>query len=347
MTGTAGRGAAPVGAASACVLLASVLWGTTGTAATLAPDVGPLAIGAVAMGLGGLLQAVVAAPRIRREAPLLRAQRGVVLLGAVAVAAYPPAFYSSMHLAGVATGTVVSIGSAPLASALIERVVDGRRLTRRWITGAVLGLSGTVLLCAAEATAGTSSGPGARSAGSTVLGVALGLTAGLTYAVYSWAAHRLIGRGLTSGAAMGTVFGIGGLLLVPVLPATGAPLLDSWSAAAVGAYMALVPMFLGYVLFGWGLARVGASTATTLTLLEPAVAAVLAVLVVGERLRPAGWAGVALIVCCLGVLTVPFPGAAGRRAATPPRPLPPVEEDADVSVPHRAPAGEHVRAEGH
>ncbi|MFD9743497.1 DMT family transporter [[Kitasatospora] papulosa] len=347
MTGTAGRGAAPVGAASACVLLASVLWGTTGTAATLAPDVGPLAIGAVAMGLGGLLQAVVAAPRIRREAPLLRAQRGVVLLGAVAVAAYPPAFYSSMHLAGVATGTVVSIGSAPLASALIERVVDGRRLTRRWITGAVLGLSGTVLLCAAEATAGTSSGPGARPAGSTVLGVALGLTAGLTYAVYSWAAHRLIGRGLTSGAAMGTVFGIGGLLLVPVLPATGAPLLDSWSAAAVGAYMALVPMFLGYVLFGWGLARVGASTATTLTLLEPAVAAVLAVLVVGERLRPAGWAGVALIVCCLGVLTVPFPGAAGPRAATPPRPLPPVEEDADVSMPHRAPAGEHVRAEGH
>ncbi|PWS51873.1 EamA family transporter [Streptomyces sp. FT05W] len=347
MTGTAGRGAAPVGAASACVLLASVLWGTTGTAATLAPDVGPLAIGAVAMGLGGLLQALVAAPRIRREAPLLRAQRGVVLLGALAVAAYPPAFYSSMHLAGVATGTVVSIGSAPLASALIERVVDGRRLTRRWITGAVLGLSGTVLLCAAEATAGTSSGPGARSAGSTVLGVALGLTAGLTYAVYSWAAHRLIGRGLTSGAAMGTVFGIGGLLLVPVLAATGAPLLGSWSAAAVGAYMALVPMFLGYVLFGWGLARVRASTATTLTLLEPAVAAVLAVLVVGERLRPAGWAGVALIVCCLGVLTVPFPGAAGRRAAPSPHPLPAVEEDADVSVPHRAPAGEHVRAEGH
>lgn len=113
MTGTAGRGAAPVGAASACVLLASVLWGTTGTAAALAPDVGPLAIGAVAMGLGGLLQAVVAAPRIRREAPLLRAERGVVLLGALAVAAYPPAFYSSMHLAGVATGTVVSIGSAP------------------------------------------------------------------------------------------------------------------------------------------------------------------------------------------------------------------------------------------
>ncbi|WP_280117294.1 hypothetical protein [Streptomyces chryseus] len=36
------------------MLAASVRWGTTGTAATLAPDVGPLAIAAVAMGLGGL-----------------------------------------------------------------------------------------------------------------------------------------------------------------------------------------------------------------------------------------------------------------------------------------------------
>jgi DME family drug/metabolite transporter len=60
---------------------------------------------------------------------------------------------------------------------------------------------------------------------------------------------------------------------------------------------------------------VGARTATTLTLLEPAVAAVLAVLVVGERLPAAGWAGAALVVAGLAVLTVPGPGraaAAGR-----------------------------------
>lgn len=88
---------------------------------------------------------------------------------------------------------------------------------------------------------------------------------------------------------MGTVFGLGGALLLPVLLATGAPLLASWTNAAVGTYMALVPMFTGYVLFGWGLTHVRASTATTLTLLEPAVAAVLAVLIVGEHLP--GWGG--------------------------------------------------------
>jgi len=296
--------AGPVGKGSLCVLLASVLWGTTGTAATFAPGVGPLAIGAAAMGVGGLLQALVAVRRIAAERSGLRAQRGVVLLGALAVAAYPPAFYSSMHLAGVAAGTVVSIGSAPLASAVIERAVDGRRLTRRWMAGASLGLAGTVLLCVAEA-AGAHSGRGVRSAGETVLGVGLGLAAGVTYALYSWAAHRLISRGTGSRAAMGSVFGLGALLLLPVLLFTGGPLLHSWSNAAVGVYMALVPMFAGYVLFGWGLAHVAASTATTLSLLEPAVAAVLAVLVVGERLPLLGWAGTLLIVGCLAVLTAP------------------------------------------
>jgi drug/metabolite transporter, DME family len=71
-------------------------------------------------------------------------------------------------------------------------------------------------------------------------------------------------------------------------------------------------MFVGYLLFGRALAHVPASTATTLSLLEPAVATVLAVLVVGERLPVAGWAGLVLIAACLVTLTVP------ARAARPP-----------------------------
>lgn len=297
-----------------CVLLASLLWGTTGTAATFAPEVGPLAIGAVAMGAGGLLQAVAAAPSIRRESENLRAQTGIVLLGALAVAAYPLAFYSSMHLAGVATGTVVSIGSAPLASALIERTADGHRLTPRWMAGAALGLTGTALLCAAKA---TDASKGTESATGTVLGVCLGLIAGGTYALYSWTAHRLINKGIASPAAMGTIFGTGGVLLLPILLTTGAPLLTSWPNAAVGAYMALIPMFLGYVLFGHGLTHIPASTATTLSLLEPAVAALLAVLLLNEHLPTLAWTGIALVVACLATLTTTNPAPQQTPTPTP------------------------------
>lgn len=288
------------------VLAASVLWGTTGTAATFAPDVSPLAIGAVAMGFGGLLQAAIAARPMMAFRTSLRSQWRTVALGALAVAAYPMAFYSSMHLAGVAVGTVVSIGSAPLASAVIERIVDKRPFTGRWVAGAALGVSGAVLLCVADAPHADAT-PAAGTGWSAPAGISLGLLAGLTYALYSWAAHRLINTGVPSRAVMGAVFGIGGLLLMPVLAATGAPFVASWQDLSVGVYMALVPMFAGYVLFGWGLARVRASTATTLSLSETVVAAVLAVMVVGERLPALAWAGAALILGSLFVLTLPAP----------------------------------------
>lgn len=300
------------------VLAASALWGTTGTAATFAPDVSPLAIGAAAMGFGGLLQAAIAARPMLAFSPSLRGNWATVALGALAVALYPLAFYSSMHLAGVAVGTVVSIGSAPLASAVVERVVDRRPFTRRWTVGAVLGVSGAVLLCLAEGLAEAGNSGAARATGSaweSSAGIALGLLAGLTYALYSWAAHRLISTGIPSRAVMGTVFGVGGLMLMPVLAATGAPFLASPQNLAVGAYMALVPMFAGYVLFGWGLARVRASTATTVSLAETVVAAALAVVVVGERLPALAWLGAALITGSLFVLTLPAPRPSRRLMA--------------------------------
>lgn len=203
-----------------------------------------------------------------------------------------------MHLAGVAIGTVVSLASAPLASGLLELIVERRALSRWWTLAAGLGVLGSVLLCLSRL------GHETASATSTVAGILLGLVAGGTYAVYSWVAHRLMTTGVGRAAAMGAVFGLGGALLIPVLLVTGAPLISSAGAFSVAAYMALVPMLLGYLLFGFGLARVAPSTATTITLTEPAVAAVLAVVVVGERLSPIGWVGLAIIATVLGVLAL-------------------------------------------
>nr|WP_240719878.1 DMT family transporter [Pseudarthrobacter sp. NamB4] len=298
-----------------CVVAASVLWGTTGTAATFAPSVSPLAIGAVAMGIGGLLQALYAVDAIAGQWPGLLDRWRLVFFGAAAVAVYPLAFYSSMRLSGVAVGTVVSIGSAPVAAALVERFADGKPLTRRWMAGALLGVTGAALLSfASHGPAGSGS---ATNSLLSLVGIGLGLVAGATYALYSWAAHRLIGGGVSSRAAMGAVFGLGGFLLMPVLALTGRPLLDSWTNFSVGAYMALVPMFAGYVLFGWGLARIRASTATGISLLETVVAAVLAVLVVGERLPLPGWLGAAVVILSLFILT---PRQSARRPLPPPAP---------------------------
>jgi DME family drug/metabolite transporter len=161
-----------------------------------------------------------------------------------------------------------------------------------------LGVTGSTLLCLSKMT----HDPG--DAGSTLAGIGLGLVAGATYATYSWCAQRLMNRGISRAASMGAVFGAGGILLVPVLLLTGAPLIASSQAFAVAAYMALIPMFLGYLLFGYGLARVTASTATTITLSEPAIAAILAVAVVGERLSTVGWTGLGIVAVALAVLAI-------------------------------------------
>lgn len=278
------------------ITVTSILWGTTGTAATFASSAGPLAMGAAALGIGGLLQALIAVPALRAAAPRLRRHRVLVIVGGLAVAIYPLAFYSSMQLAGVAIGTVVSLASAPLASGLLERLIDGVRLSGWWVLSAVLGVAGSALLCVAKLDGA------ADDLWQTLLGIVLGLVAGATYAIYSWAASRLMSHGAGRAASMGAVFGLGGLLLMPVLLVTGAPLIASPQSFAVAAYMALVPMFLGYLLFGYGLAKVPASTATTITLTEPAVATVLAVVIVGERLSPIGWIGLGLIAITLLVL---------------------------------------------
>lgn len=287
----------------AAIVFAAIVWGTTGTAATFAPDVSAAAIGAAAMGVGGLAQAFRALRGIVASRKMLWEYRYLLVTGALAVAIYPLAFYGSMRLAGVTVGTIITIGSAPLLSALIEYLLDKSRLTLRWSIGALVGLIGMGLICVAE----NASHTGIVGGDSVPVGVALGLLGGLTYALYSWTARRMMLGGVRPSVAMGATFGIGGLLLLPVLFVTGGPFLASWNNAAVGIYMAGVPMFLGYLCFGFGLARVQASMATTITLLEPVVAAVLAVIVVGERLPVLGWAGVGLVVGCLVIITVPLP----------------------------------------
>lgn len=301
------------GVGTIAVLLAGALWGTTGTAASFAPSVPPIAIGAFAMGVGGLLQALIAVPALYAARSGLRSVAGLVVIGAGSVAIYPPAFYASMRLAGVAVGTVISIASAPVFSAVLERVIDGAPLSRRWFGAAALAIVGSAALCLSHL---DGSGSGALPM---TAGAALGLVAGATYALYTWVVQRVMRRGVPRPAAMGAVFGVGGLALMPVLVATGAPILTSTGTLSVAIYMAVVPMFLGYVLFGIGLARVRSSTATVLTLCEPAVAAILAVAIVGERLSPLGWSGLALIGGGLVALTVPGRAAsgAGEGAASP------------------------------
>jgi DME family drug/metabolite transporter len=288
------------------IALAGVLWGTTGTAASFLPDdVSPLATGAASVIIGGILLFAMS-PRASLHVIRQRSSRMLLSSAGLAVAVFPLGFYTSMSLAGVATGTVVTVGSAPLFAACIEFVVHRQRPTLRWVLCTIAALLGVCLLAAG--------GHGGRAAPSgAVLGVLVGLVAGFAYAWYTFVAQRLISAGAGSRAVMGAMFGLGAVLLVPVLLATGGPLLQSTLSVGIVGYLAVGPMFVAYLLFGAGLRTTKSSVATVLTLTEPLVATLLAVLVVGERLQLVGWLGLLLILVAVTVMMT-------ARRSVPPMP---------------------------
>ncbi|MXV45041.1 EamA family transporter [Saccharibacter sp. 17.LH.SD] len=289
------------------VICASIIWGSIGIAANMASQVAPMTMGAAAMAGGGFLQAISAVSSIQRSLSNLRPLWGYVLLGGLAVAIDPLAFYTSMHLAGVAASTVVALGSAPLFSAVIDTVMDRSKLGIRWGVSAFLGIAGITALSFAETHGAHQTAP------APLLGIFLALIMGFTYAFYSWAAHRLMHRHIPARAAMGSIFGVGALFLTPFLIITGGALLHPWHNIAVSLYLAVIPMFCGFTLFGYGLRFLPASIATTITLLEPTIAAILATTLLGEHLSLTGWLGIVTIMASLLCVTWPGKSAVTER----------------------------------
>jgi len=294
------------GRAVSAVVVAALLWGTTGTVATFFPDeVTPIAIGAVTMGIGGLLL-VATAPRLSLGVLEHPPARRWVLVGAGGVFVYPLAFYSGMELAGVAIGNVVALGTGPVVTALCEWLFERHPLSRRWAASTVLAVVGVALL---------SFGRHAGDGGGDILpGVLLGLLAGVAYGLYTYASSRAIGYGHSSRGVMGAMFGCGALLLLPVVLVTGGPIAADPASLGLAAYLALGPMFLAYLLVGVALRVLRSSTVTTVALLEPVAATILAVAVVGERLEPIAWLGIGFIMAGIVVLVTARPPRIQTRA---------------------------------
>jgi DME family drug/metabolite transporter len=320
------------------ILVASLLWGTTGTVASFAPDVSPLAIGAFAMGFGGFFLVLNSLKKLSKDWRSLWLSRKAFFFGGISVALYPLAFYSSMRFSGVAVGTVISLASAPFFAAIVERLISKKLVSLKWMVSFAIGILGIVLLTMGkiqEPSANTISAntisantisANTISANTTLInitfieqyaGIFLGLLAGLTYAVYSWSARNMIDKGIHAKSAMAGMFGFAAILLLPTLAFTDSHLFSSFNNASVAIYMAVVPMFLGYLMFGYGLKQVEASTATLLTMLEPIVATILAIVILGEKFVFAGWLGMGLILVCLLLQTLKMPSFKSSQLVIP------------------------------
>jgi drug/metabolite transporter, DME family len=288
------------------VLLGAAAWGSTGTAAHFASaGASSASIGAARIVLGGAVLLVLARrPRHRAGVRALlaagTAARARLVLAAVAIAGYQLSFFSAVRLTGVAVGTVVAIGSAPVFTGLISRLTGGPALTPRWMIATAAAIGGCSVLVT-----------GGKAAGVQLGGVGLALLAGASYAVYAVVAAQLIAAGNSPTVVMGILFGAAAVLLAPVLAATSPGWLASGRGLAVTAYLGLVTTAAAYLLYGYGLRTVAVPTAVTLGLAEPVVAALLGVAVLGEQLSAPALAGLVLVGLAIVILA-----SAGRRINT-------------------------------
>ncbi|MFS0706278.1 DMT family transporter, partial [Cellulomonas sp. 179-A 9B4 NHS] len=237
-----------------------------------------------------------------RGAARTRAQRvGAVVVGAAGVLAYQPAFFLGTGRNGVAVGTVIALGSAPVVTGLVAWAVRRERPTATWGVATALATVGVAVLGLGA--------PGGAAGAVDPIGVLGSLGAGAAYALYTLAGAALIDGGWSSTSTMGALFGTAGAVSVPVLLVVGTGALTTPAGLVQVAWLGLVTTTLAYVLFGYGLARLGAATVATLTLAEPLTATVLGLALLHERLAPASVVGLAVLAGGLLVL------ASGARRA--------------------------------
>jgi DME family drug/metabolite transporter len=299
------------------ILLAATLWGTTGTARTFAPaGAGPLTVGAIRIVGGGLLLFLIAlrGGALRDLVATGTSARCLVALAAAAVAVYQAAFFAATARTGVAIGTVVTIGAAPAFAGVLSLLTRPRtRPTGRWLAATVAAVAG----CALLVTSG-------HASGGNLAGIALALLASFCYAVYAVIASHLIGNGAQDRAVIGAIFGGAAVLLLPVLVTGHVGWLATGRGLAVAGYLAVLTTAVGYLLYARGLRTTPVTTATTLGLAEPAIAAVLGLTVLGEHLSAAGFAGLAVLAAGLMILAWPTGGSkdrdTSRSADLPPAP---------------------------
>lgn len=265
------------------VLGVAVLFGTTGTALAKAPaGTDPLAAGAVRLLVGGAALCFIAGKRLS----IWRQHRTALAVGAIGVAVYQLGFFDATQRTGVAMATVITIAVSPLASRAIGAVRHRPAPAPIWYLAAVMIGIGLVLLV----------GAGADRLETDTVGIVAAVLAGASYALYTEAGSTAIGAGADSTSTMALLFFGGGLLASPLLFVRDLAWLGESRGLIVMAWLAFVTLTIAYVAFGWGLRTLAPTTVVMLTLLEPAVAAVLAVTFLDERLSGVGWIGAALVL---------------------------------------------------
>jgi inner membrane transporter RhtA len=256
-------------------------------AATLFSQIGPAGAVFLRVACASIILVVVWPPRLRgrRRAELIQA----VVFGLV-LAAMNLSFYESIHR--IPLGIAVTI---EFVGPLTVAVVGSRRaLDLVWVALALIG----ILALTRGATSSLNS-----------LGVAFALIAGALWGAYILLNER-VGRTFERGTGISLSMCVASVALLPIGIAAGGSQLIEPRSLALGAAVGVLSSAIPYSFEQEALRRIAPSVFGVLMSLEPAVAAIAGLIVLGQGLSAREVFGMALVV----VASV----GASRRAAKAP-----------------------------
>ncbi len=279
------------------VLAAAALFGTTGTSVALLTPGAPgpsVAAMRLLVGAAGLVVVVLLRGGASDFAGLWR--RPALWLMGAGVAGYQALFFMGTARAGVAVGTLIALGSAPLLAGGLGWLMREGAPGWMWLVSTLLALVGLVSLAAANL------------AVDEPVGMLYSLGAAACYATFTAIGVRLAREGRPPTAVLAASFSVGAVLLLPAAVTSG------WWLSPAGVvevlWLGLGTTTVAYILFGAGLRTLQPGHIATLTLFEPVVATILGVVVLGEVLSMAGWVGTLLVLGALSLLGL----SEGRRS---------------------------------
>jgi DME family drug/metabolite transporter len=296
------------------VAIAAVAWGSGGVVASVlyrTSGLGPIAVSFWRLLIGVAILAAVRGPRAGNARPGGAGRAGgrprdwrMLVLSGVGLAIYQTAYYGAVAEAGVAVGTVVTLGTGPVLIALGGRYALGERLGAGATVAVGTAIGGLVLLVAGGLEESSARRPG--------LGIGLALLSAAGYAAVTLLMRARRGIEDPRDTALAG-FAIGAACLLPLalieglLPDLTDPTSPADPAALAGTvawllYLGAVPTALAYALFFAGLSGIRAATASVVALLEVVTAAVAAVALLGERLTGAAVAGSAVLFAAVVAL---------------------------------------------
>jgi len=272
------------------VNLATLTWATNmALGRWLRDQIGPLTLAAARFFVASLLLAALLQRRPPEERRLWRDRWLLLGMALSGVAVFAPILYLGLRFTTAVNATLVN-GLGPLITGLLAALLIREPMSKRQVTGAIVGLAGVI---------------GLISGGSLAFWQAVQGNVGdliVLGAVALWGLYSVLGRQVMrhrsalSATAFSAFLGLPLLLLAAAWEIQSFPVVARPQLVLAVLYIGIAPGVIGFLSWNAGVRRLGSSGAMVFYNTLPLYGALLGYLFLGESIGPAHLLGGALII---------------------------------------------------